>query len=333
MQASGHGAGAPIDADQLLVDTSALNTVRIDADRRQTHIGAGATWSAVNTLTERHGLFGLAGTSPTVSVCGYTFGGGVGFLTRPYGMASSALLAVDYVDGTGQLRRAAEDADALSTSLSVLRTPPGAPMFPPALQGVPVVHLAFASSHGSDSAAPLLDVLRRAPAPVLDSSWAPADAARLAHIHLDPPDPVPALGTGRWLDGRALAVAADLLRVPAATDSSVAMVELRNLDNAAPTREGALTAVPAPYLLHAVGTAGNASARARTEGLSAVRAAAAPADIGRSAAPFADGRAADLNGLDQAALHRLARISAAVDPGRRFAPSRILKSLNGPGQP
>ncbi|WP_369807453.1 hypothetical protein [Mycobacterium sp. E3305] len=52
----------------------------------------------------------MAGTSPTVAVAGYTFGGGVGFLTRPYGMASSALLSVDYIDGNGQMRRAAEDA-------------------------------------------------------------------------------------------------------------------------------------------------------------------------------------------------------------------------------
>jgi FAD/FMN-containing dehydrogenase len=61
-------------------------------------------------VAERHGLLGLAGSSPTVAVAGYTFGGGVGFLTRPHGMASSALLAVDYVDGNGQIRRAEEDA-------------------------------------------------------------------------------------------------------------------------------------------------------------------------------------------------------------------------------
>jgi FAD/FMN-containing dehydrogenase len=203
VQASGHGAGAPIGADHLLVDTSALASVEIEG--RVAHVGAGATWSAVNAVAERDGLLGLAGSSPTVGVAGYTFGGGVGYLTRPHGMASSALLAVDYVDGNGQTRRATEDAadvvdrealwafrggggvgvataltvelvepqdlwagyqlwsvdalgpvaeawanamahigDALSTSLSVLHTPPGAPAFPPALQGVPVVHLSFA---------------------------------------------------------------------------------------------------------------------------------------------------------------------------------------------
>src|SRR5262245_29963958 len=113
VQASGHGAGAPIDADRLLLDTSGLNTVHIDAQARVARIGAGATWTAVNAAAEQHGLLGLSGTSPTVSVAGYTFGGGVGFLTRPHGMASSALLAVDYIDGHGRIRRATEYAEAV----------------------------------------------------------------------------------------------------------------------------------------------------------------------------------------------------------------------------
>jgi FAD binding domain-containing protein len=390
VQASGHGAGAPVESDRLLLDTSRLNTVGVDAQAHVAQVGAGATWSAVNAIAERDGLLGLAGTSPTVGVAGYTFGGGVGFLTRPHGMASSALLAVDYIDGHGQIRHAAEDAadavdrdalwafrggggvgvattltvelvdvealwagyqlwgidalepviaawadamgrigDALSTSLSVLHTPPGAPMFPPALQGVPVVHLAFASPHGPDAAAPLLQALLAAPAPVVDSAWAPADAARLAQIHLDPPNPVPALGIGRWLGPDAPDLAFDVLRTVAEPGSPVAMVELRNVDNTASPRYGALTAVPAPFLLHAVGTAGDAAARSRTEdGLTTLRAAADPADTGRSAAPFADGRPADPNGLGPTDLARVAHIRTAIDPDQRINPSRILSAWN-----
>lgn len=390
VQASGHGAGAPIDSDLLLLDTSGLNAVDVDVHARVARIGAGATWSRVNAVAGRHGLLGLAGSSPTVGVAGYTFGGGVGFLTRPHGMASSSLLAVDYVDGNGESRRAAADAadavdrealwafrggggvgiataltvelvqpedvwagyqlwsidalgpvvdawvdamarigEALSTSLSVLHTPPGAPAFPPVLRGVPVVHLAFASPEGPDAADPLLRALRAAPPPVVDSSWVPADAKRLSQIHLDPPNPVPALGMGRWLDHGGFALAGEFLRVAADAESPLAMVELRNLDNAAPVRDGALTAVPGPLLLHAVGTAGDAASRTRTEeGLAHVRTLAAPADTGRSAAPFADGRVADDNGLNPAELQRLDGIAAALDPPRRLAPTRILQTLN-----
>lgn len=390
VQASGHGAGAPIESNRVLVDTSGLNTVRIDAKARVAYVGAGATWSAVNAVAQHDGLFGLAGSSPTVAVAGYTFGGGVGFLTRPHGMASSALRAVDYVDGTGQIRRAEEDApdpidrealwafrggggvgvattltvelvapqslwagyqlwdigalalvadawtiamgqigDALSTSISVLHTPRDAPMFPAALQGVPIVHLAFASPQGPDAATPLLQALRVAPPPVVDSSWAPADAARLAEIHLDPPNPIPALGIGRWLGPGTPDLAGAILSTAAAPDSAVAMIELRNVGNSAPTRDGATTAVPAPFLLHAVGLATDAASRAATEGgLSKVGGAAQFADIGRSAPSFAEGRAVVANGLDQSSLQRLSRIRAALDPDRRLAPSRLLAALN-----
>ena len=246
VQASGHGAGAPIGADQVLIDTSGLDEVSIDAEAGIAHLGAGSTWSAVNSRAEQYGLFGLAGSSPTVAVAGYTFGGGVGWLTRPYGMASSALLAVHFIDGDGRPRRACEDADdpvdraalwafrggggvGIATRLTVelvapralwagyncgisLRSSPS-----PRRGRTPWVNSATrcrpASAYctprrvrrfpfvtgGSDrasgvrltyrpeAAAPLLHALRAAPPPALDSAWAPADSARLAQIHLDPP--------------------------------------------------------------------------------------------------------------------------------------------------
>ena len=390
VQASGHGAGAPVGEDRVLIDTSSLTDVEIDPATRTARVGAGATWSTVNVIAQRHGLFGLAGSSPTVAVAGYTFGGGVGWLTRPLGMASSALIAVDYVDGQGRLRRAAEDApdpndraalwafrggggvgvatsltfdlvspqalyagyrlweigalepvvdawttamaevgDSLTTSLSVLHTPPGPP-FPPALQNVPIVHLAFASAAGEPAAAPLLHALHHVPPPTVDSAWAPADAARLAEIHLDPPGPLPALGVGRWLGARAPALAHDLLAGVASQDSPVAMTELRNLGNSAPPRAGAQTAVPGPYLLHAVGVAADPGSRAATErGLAQLVAIATPADVGLAAASFADGREAVADGLSDSDLERLAGVRAAVDPDRRIAPSRLSASSGG----
>src|SRR3954469_673135 len=109
-QATGHGAGAPVDEGVVLFDTSGLDSVAIDPGRRVATVGAGATWSAVNAAAERHGLLGLAGSAPSVSVSGYTFGGGIGWLVRRDGMATGALRAVHYVDGTGRSRVAADDA-------------------------------------------------------------------------------------------------------------------------------------------------------------------------------------------------------------------------------
>ncbi|PQE02287.1 FAD-linked oxidase [Mycobacterium sp. EPG1] len=390
VQASGHGAGAAIDEDRVLIDTSAMTQLSIDPDAGIAHVGVGMTWSALNAQAEKFGLMGLAGSSPSVSIAGYTFGGGVGWLNRPYGMASNRLLRVDYVDGQGRRRRASDDADdpvdrealwafrggggvgvatsvsielvappelwagfhlwhidalkpvvaawstamdrvgdALSTSISVLHTPPDAPL-PPPLRGVPVVHLAFASPMGAEAASPLTNALRVAPPPAFTSTWAPADAARLAQIHLDPPDPVPALGLGRWLNVGAAGVAIEMLSCATALDSPVKMIEVRNVQHPGSGRRGALTSVPGAYLLHAVGLAADDHSRAATDDLLArIQSTAAPVDIGMAAAPFAEGRVEIPDGLPMEALQRLAAIRAAVDPQARILPTRLMGGATG----
>lgn len=110
IQATGHGAGTVVDDNVVLFDTSRLNAVSIDAESRVATVGAGATWGAVNASAERHGLLGLAGSAPSVSVSGYTFAGGIGWLVRRDGLASGSLRRVHYVDGRGRSRVAADDA-------------------------------------------------------------------------------------------------------------------------------------------------------------------------------------------------------------------------------
>ncbi len=72
------------------------------------------------------------------------------------------------------------------------------------------------------------------------------------------------------------------------------MIELRNVDSTAPPAAGAMTAAPGPFLLHAVGLAPSPSEREPLERvLGDVRRASAPADLGRSAVSFAEGRPGD----------------------------------------
>ncbi len=113
VQATGHGSGGAIADDSLLIDMSQLAFVSVDSGLAIARVGAGAVWSSVQQAVEPHGLLGLSGTSPTVGVAGYTFGGGVGWLVRPFGLAASSLRSVGYVDGRGRIRRAVEDASDL----------------------------------------------------------------------------------------------------------------------------------------------------------------------------------------------------------------------------
>jgi FAD/FMN-containing dehydrogenase len=84
--------------------------VRVDAATRVVRAGAGVVWSKVQDHAWPHGLLALSGTSPGVGVSGYTFHGGVGWLARPFGLASGSLRSVEYVDGDGRIRHAAQDS-------------------------------------------------------------------------------------------------------------------------------------------------------------------------------------------------------------------------------
>ena len=220
---------------------------------------------------------------------------------------------------------------ALATSISVLHAPP-APPFPEALRGAPVVHLALASPHGPGQATALREALAAVPAPAADT-WGAADAERLAGIHLDPPFAVPALGEGRWLGPGTPAIAAGILGLAADPGSPLALIELRDTagpGRTAPPADGAVTAVPGPFLLHAVGLAATPGTReAAEQALGRVRRAWAPADAGRGAVSFAEGRPGDADSLAPADRERLAAIRAALDPGGVIAASRFLRDRDG----
>ena len=112
VQASGHGACGDVGGDVALLDTSGLDDIEIDPDRRTARVGSGARFGDINAAAFEHGLLALAGTAPDVAVAGYTVLGGVGWLTRPHGMASASLLSVDLVDGTGKQLHADDEQHA-----------------------------------------------------------------------------------------------------------------------------------------------------------------------------------------------------------------------------
>jgi FAD/FMN-containing dehydrogenase len=108
VQATGHGIVAPIDGG-VLVKTNQMATVEVDAGRRTARTGAGALWSDVIAAAAPHALAPISGTSPAVSVAGYTLGGGAGWLSRAHGFAADSLLSADLVTADGELVTASAD--------------------------------------------------------------------------------------------------------------------------------------------------------------------------------------------------------------------------------
>jgi FAD/FMN-containing dehydrogenase len=112
-QSGGHGAVplGPLD-DTVLIRTSRVRGVTIDADRRVARAAAGDEWRDVTVPAGAYGLATLAGTAPDVGVVGYTLGGGIGWLARRHGLACNRVRAVELVLADGTLVRCDADHDA-----------------------------------------------------------------------------------------------------------------------------------------------------------------------------------------------------------------------------
>jgi FAD/FMN-containing dehydrogenase len=109
-QNTGHGALAlePLDG-AMLIKTSRMRRVEVYPATRIARAEAGAQWQDVTVPAADHGLAALAGTSANVGVTGYTLGGGLGWLSRRYGLAANSVTAAEVVTPDGRLARA--DAD------------------------------------------------------------------------------------------------------------------------------------------------------------------------------------------------------------------------------
>ena len=113
-QGTGHGA-PPLAgrlADAVLLRTSAMTGLSVDAERRTARVGAGVLWGDVVARAGRLGLAARHTSSPGVGVVGSSLGGGLSWYARRHGLQCSAITAVELVLADGTFVRATEDADS-----------------------------------------------------------------------------------------------------------------------------------------------------------------------------------------------------------------------------
>jgi FAD/FMN-containing dehydrogenase len=110
-QPSGHGATGDVD-EAILLRTGALNEIHVDPEARTARVGAGVKWGEVQAVAGSYGLTGLPGSSPVVSVTGYTLGGGLSWFGRKHGWAADGVRAFEIVDADGNPSRVTADSDA-----------------------------------------------------------------------------------------------------------------------------------------------------------------------------------------------------------------------------
>jgi FAD/FMN-containing dehydrogenase len=105
-QRTGHNA-EPIGAmdNVVLVKTDALQGVAIDVKSKRAWVRSGSKWGDVVPRASELGLAALHGSTPDVSVAGYSLGGGVGWYARKLGLSTNSVTAIELVTADGRLRR------------------------------------------------------------------------------------------------------------------------------------------------------------------------------------------------------------------------------------
>jgi FAD/FMN-containing dehydrogenase len=110
VRGGGHnGGGLGVADDGLVIDLSAMRSVRVDPDAQTVRVEGGATWGDVDHAAHAFGLAIPTGIISTTGVGGLTLGGGHGYLSRKYGLAIDNLLEADVVLADGSLVKASEE--------------------------------------------------------------------------------------------------------------------------------------------------------------------------------------------------------------------------------
>src|SRR5467141_163012 len=113
IRSGGHNAGGlGICDDGLVIDLAPIKYTRVDPAAGTVTVGGGCTWGDVDHATHAFGSAVPSGIISTTGVGGLTLGGGVGYLTRKYGLAIDNLIAADVVLADGRLVTANESRNA-----------------------------------------------------------------------------------------------------------------------------------------------------------------------------------------------------------------------------
>lgn len=110
VRGGGHsGPGLGVCDDGLVIDLSLMKGIRVDPDTRSVRVGGGCTWDEVDHATHPFGLAVPSGFISSTGVGGLTLGGGIGYLSRAYGLTIDSLIEVDMVLADGSVVTASAD--------------------------------------------------------------------------------------------------------------------------------------------------------------------------------------------------------------------------------
>ena len=103
VRGGGHnGGGLGSCDDGLVIELGRLRGIRVDPAAHTVRAEGGCTWGDVDHATHAFGLATPSGVISTTGVGGLTLGGGIGYLSRRFGLTIDNLLSVDMVLADGR---------------------------------------------------------------------------------------------------------------------------------------------------------------------------------------------------------------------------------------
>jgi FAD/FMN-containing dehydrogenase len=109
IKAGGHNiSGLAVADGALTLDLSAMRGVWVDPAARRAHAQAGCLLGDVDAETQLHGLAAPLGFISTTGIAGLTLGGGFGYLTRRFGLASDSVASMNVVTADARVVRASD---------------------------------------------------------------------------------------------------------------------------------------------------------------------------------------------------------------------------------
>ncbi|GAA4474492.1 FAD-binding oxidoreductase [Rhodococcus olei] len=103
VRGGGHNAGGlGVWEDALVIDLSQMHSVTVDPEHHTVRVDGGCVWGDVDHATVAFGMATPSGFLASTGVGGLTLGGGIGYLSRRFGLTVDNLLGADVVlaDGT-----------------------------------------------------------------------------------------------------------------------------------------------------------------------------------------------------------------------------------------
>jgi FAD/FMN-containing dehydrogenase len=113
VRGGGHNVAGTAAVDHgVVVDLSAMRSVRLDASRRTVHVQGGATWADVDEVTAPLGLATPGGVVSETGVTGLALSGGVSHQRRLHGMTIDNVVSAEVVLADGRRVRASAEEHA-----------------------------------------------------------------------------------------------------------------------------------------------------------------------------------------------------------------------------